>query len=201
MANHTHRDGSGEAAPRAARVRRRRTDRVEDAAAALLVLTTIVAALVIAVFSVSVYRGGADRAEREAADRTRVVAVATADAPVGTSSVRGGTSLPVTVPAAWTTSDGRAHAGDVRVTGRPKAGEEIPLWVDRNGAAVPAPETWGTAVGVALANAAVLLVALGFAVWWASRAVRAVMVRANAGAWEREWAAVEPRWSGRASKG
>ena len=199
MENHTHRGGSGEAAPRARRIRRRRTDRVEDAVATLLVLGTIVAALVIALFSFSVYRGGVDRADRETADRTHVVALATADAPPA-ASVRGGASLPVSVPATWTTSDGRAHAGDIRVTGRPEAGDEIPLWVDGTGDPVPAPMTRGTAMGVALADAAVLLLVLGLVVWQASRTVRAVMVRANAPAWEREWAAVEPGWSGRASK-
>lgn len=201
MANHTHRDGAGEAAPRPRRARPRRTDRVEDAAAAFLMVAAIVAALAIALFSFSVYHDGVDQAERESAERSAVVAVAAADAPVGAPSTRGGASLPVTVPAVWTTADGRTHSGDVRVTGRPKAGAEIPLWVDRTGTPVPAPMTRGTAVGLALADAAVLLLLLGLVVHQAARAVRALMILANARSWEREWAAVEPRWSGRASRG
>ncbi|MCW0212139.1 MAG: hypothetical protein OJJ54_02180 [Pseudonocardia sp.] len=199
MASSTHRDGSGRTAPHQAGTRRR-TDRVEEAAATVLRLGTVVAVLVIGLFALSVYRGGSDRAVREAADRTQVVAVATADAPVP-PAVRGGGTLPRAVPAVWSTPDGRSRAGDVRVTDRPRAGEEIPLWVDAEGRPVAAPMTTGTAVWVALADAAVLLLLLGYVVRRARAGVRAATFRINARAWEREWAEVEPRWSGRPSAG
>jgi hypothetical protein len=73
----------------------------------------------------------------------------------------------------------------------------VSVWMDRTGRLTQAPTspanatavgwTWG--IAVALAGWAVLALA------WT--AVRTLTARRNAAAWAREWALVEPTWSGR----
>ena len=83
------------------------------------------------------------------------------------------------------------------MTGRHAAGDTVPVWLDRTGRVVAGPPTPATLVAVgwiwgvlaALAGWAVLLLA-----WFGVQ--RATAVR-NQAAWARDWARVEPGWSGR----
>jgi hypothetical protein len=135
-----------------------------------------------------------DRARAEAAARTaaRAELLEGVDGAVLADGTRTRTAL-----ARWTGPDGRLTQGRVIVTSQHSVGDTISIWVDRTGRLVPAPTkpsaatavgwTWG--VAVTLGGWAVL------GLLWS--AVRAATSRRNAASWAREWAVVEPDWSGR----
>jgi hypothetical protein len=180
---------------------RRTTDRIDGAALVLLSVAGLVGALVIGMFALVVYSSGVVRAERELAERTQVETTVLADAPLPPPAAERGAPVTVRVPAVWTAPDGTPRSGTVRVPGRPVAGETEHIWVDRSGALAEAPATRLSAFGVAVLDGAVLLMLLVGALVGARGGIAAVLARSNAAAWEREWADVEPGWSGRASTG
>jgi hypothetical protein len=179
---------------RARSLRARGTDRFEDLVA--WVLTSCAAGVVL--LAVAVGQAGAahtlDRSRAEAAARTpaRAELLEDVDGAVLTDGSRSRNAL-----ARWTGPDGRVAQGRVAVTSQHVVGDTVSIWTDRTGRVVPAPTkpsaasavgwTWG--VAVTLGGWAVL------ALLWI--AVRAVTARRNAAAWAREWAVVEPNWSGR----
>lgn len=175
-------------------LRARGTDRFEDFVAWLL--TSLAAGTVL--LAIGVGQMGHDhallRASTESAARTPAGATLLEDAD-GTLLADG--SRPRTALARWTTPDGREVQGRVVVTTRHVAGDVVPVWLDRTGRLVAAPIspasasvvgwTWG--VAVVLGGWAVL------ALLWTG--VRAWTTHRNAATWAREWAMVEPTWSGR----
>ena len=159
-------------------------------------LTTCAAGVVLLAIAVG-QRGAAhtlDRSRAEAAARTpaRAELLEDVDGAVLADGTRSRTAL-----ARWTGPDGRVAQGRVVVTSQHVVGDTVSIWTDRTGRLVPAPTkpsaatavgwTWG--VAVTLGGWAVL------ALLWT--AVRAATARRNAAAWAREWAVVEPSWSGR----
>jgi hypothetical protein len=179
---------------RARSLRARGTDRFEDLVA--WVLTSCAAGVVL--LAVAAGQAGAahtfDRSRAEAAARTpaRAELLEDVDGAVLADGSRSRNAL-----ARWTGPDGRVAQGRVAVTSQHVVGDTVSIWTDRTGRVVPAPTkpsaasavgwTWG--VAVTLGGWAVL------ALLWI--AVRAVTARRNAAAWAREWAVVEPNWSGR----
>jgi len=179
---------------RARSLRARGTDRFEDLVA--WVLTSCAAGVVL--LAVAIGQAGAahtlDRSRAEAAARTpaRAELLEDVDGAVLADGSRSRNAL-----ARWTGPDGRVAQGRVAVTSQHVVGDTVSIWTDRTGRVVPAPTkpgaasavgwTWG--VAVTLGGWAVL------ALLWIS--VRAVTARRNAAAWAREWAVVEPNWSGR----
>lgn len=182
---HAHRVGS---------LRARGTDRFEDLVA--WALTTCAAGVVL--FAIAVGHLGADhtlaRSRAESAARTpaRAELMEDVDGGVLSDGTRSRTAL-----ARWTGPDGRVAQGRVVVTTKHVVGDTVSIWMDRVGRLAPAPTqpgnatavgwTWG--VAVTLGGWAVL------ALLWT--AVRAATARRNAATWAREWAVVEPNWSGR----
>ncbi|HEY0813347.1 MAG TPA: hypothetical protein VGE11_08680 [Pseudonocardia sp.] len=179
---------------RARGLRARTTDRFEDVVA--WALTTCAAATVL--LAVAIGQFGSDatlaRANAEAAARTPARAELLED--VDGVLVADG-SPPRTAPARWTAPDGRVTQGRVIVSSPHASGDTVPIWLDRTGRLVPAPMqassatvvgwTWG--VAVVLGGWAML------ALLWTG--VRGWTARRNAAGWAREWALVEPSWSGR----
>jgi len=179
---------------RARSLRARGTDRFEDLIA--WVLTSCAAGVVL--LAMAVGQAGAahtlERSRAEAAARTpaRAELLEDVDGAVLADGSRSRNAL-----ARWTGPDGRVAQGRVVVTSQHVVGDTVSIWTDRTGRVVPAPTkssaasavgwTWG--VAVTLGGWAVL------ALLWI--AVRAVTARRNAAAWAREWAVVEPNWSGR----
>ena len=77
------------------------------------------------------------------------------------------------------------------------AGVTVPMWLDRSGELTGAPTRGIDAVRHAAAGALGVL-AIGAAVLvCAGAAFRSELQRITMARWEREWARVEPRWSGR----
>ncbi len=179
---------------RSLRLRTRGTDRVEDLVAWLL--TTCAAAVVL--LAVVVGQLGADdtlgrsRAETAARTPARAELLEDVDGAVLADGSRSHSAL-----ARWIAPDGRAVQDRVVVTGRHVVGDTVPIWMDRAGRLAQPPTSadtatvvgWAWGVAVVLAGWAVL------ALLWT--AVRAATARRNAAAWAREWAVVEPGWSGR----
>lgn len=175
-------------------LRARGTDRLEDFVAWLL--TSLAAGIVL--LAVGIGQMGHDhtlqRASAESAARTPAAATLLEDAD-GALLVDG--SRPRTALAQWNTADGREVQGRIVVSTRHVAGDIVSVWLDRTGHVVAAPInptsasvvgwTWGLAV--VLAGWAVL------ALLWTG--VRAWTEHHNAATWAREWAMVEPTWSGR----
>jgi hypothetical protein len=184
----------GRQARRARSLRARGTDRFEDLVA--WVLTTCAAGVVL--LAIAVGQLGAEhtlaRSRAEAAARTpaRAELLEDVDGATFTDASRTRTAL-----ARWTGPDGRVAQGRVLVTSQHAVGDTVSIWVDHAGRLTQAPTKSGTAtavgwtwgVAVTLGGWAVL------ALLWT--AVRAATARRNAAAWAREWAVVEPTWSGR----
>lgn len=172
----------------------RGTDRLEDLAA--WVLTTCAAGVVL--LAVAVGQLGAEhtlaRSRAEAAARTPVRAELLEDVD-GATPADGSRSH--TALARWITPDGRVTQGRVVVNSTRSVGDTVPIWTDRTGRLAQAPTSEGTATtvgwtwGVAIAIAGWSVLAL---LW---TGVRALTARRNAAAWAKEWALVEPDWSGR----
>jgi hypothetical protein len=179
---------------RARRLRARGTDRVEDFVA--WVLTTFAAATVLLAVGIGQLGHNATlaRANAEAAARTPARATLLEDVD---GTLPGDGSRPRTALARWTAPDGHETRGRVIITTRRAIGDTVPVWVDRAGHLVPAPMTASSATVVGWTWGVAVVVG-----GWATLAllwtvVRAWTARRNGAAWAREWALVEPSWSGR----
>lgn len=172
----------------------RRTDRVEDLVAWLLMSLALLAVL----GSVVVGRAAHDAALGRAAVAAPVGAVLVGDAESHTAS----TATDQRVPAprtvalvAWTGADGVAHTATVSVPPDLPAGSAVTLWVDGAGRLVGDPAGRAAQASAFGISAALTVVALSWGlltlVW--SAACRLTAAR-NAAGWAREWARVEPRW-------
>jgi hypothetical protein len=134
------------------------------------------------------------RSRAEAAARTPVRAELLEDVD-GATQADGSRSH--TALARWFTPDGRVTQGRVIVTSARSVGDTVPIWTDGTGRLAQAPTSEGTATavgwtwGVAIAIAGWSVLAL---LW---TGLRALTARRNAAAWAKEWALVEPDWSGR----
>ncbi|MGE3288523.1 MAG: hypothetical protein AB7J32_20830 [Pseudonocardia sp.] len=174
------------------RLPRRLPDRIEDAAAWLLATLVLLAALGAVLVGRAVYEAAAH--EQARTDRVEVTATLLQDVPLAV--MPGPAVAAVPARAAWVGPDG-PHTGEITVAGQLQAGSAYPIWVDRSGRPAPAPPSTVDAVAAGFAIAMSVLVGVWSVLgglWWA---VRAWTLRLACAAWEREWAAVEPRWSRR----
>jgi hypothetical protein len=136
-----------------------------------------------------------ERGRAEAVTRLPALATLTEDAPIVVLADPHGMQRPPTTAAAtWTARDGTARSGEVPAPVGGHAGSTAPIWTERDGTLAEAP-TSAIAAGFAavLSGAAVVLLCCAVVVgaWWTTRRVTTTL---NVRSWEREWAAVEPRW-------
>ncbi|MFE0628551.1 hypothetical protein ACFW3D_16460 [Streptomyces sp. NPDC058864] len=102
------------------------------------------------------------------------------------------------VRAGWEYPRGRPHTGRVPV-GRPvEAGDRIRIWVDDRGSPAPEPRSTAGARGAGLVLGVTSLLLWSAVAWGVRHAVAALALRVRLRTWGREWARVEPQWSGRA---
>ncbi|MEV6911692.1 hypothetical protein [Amycolatopsis sp. NPDC051071] len=170
----------------------RGSDRFE----ALLLKIVILAALLAIPVAAAVGSANHGRQVAEAAADTAGRQAATAyllkAAPIRIVDSEGTGTDDATTEAAWTDARGARHTGAVLATPGSPAGSAVPVWLDARGELTPAPKTASTAVFDS--------VLVGFWLWFAvvggfvvlHRAVRLVLDRRRAAAWERAWA-VYPR--------
>ncbi|MFC5992882.1 hypothetical protein ACFQE5_01505 [Pseudonocardia hispaniensis] len=175
---------------------RRGTDRVADVVGWLLSVLGLLAVVTAVLVSAQVHRTVLARAEFEGATRTQVQAIVVEDG-VALAAPEGGPLAIRWVQARWTAPDGIEHIGPVAVRGGVEAGASVPIWVDRMGLAVPAPAEPGLAVAAAVLAGITLTSGAAFLLWLTWHGVQRWIFARNAARWERDWAVVEPRWSGR----
>jgi hypothetical protein len=153
-----------------------------------------VAALVVLVAAVLVGdRAGAQAVSRAAPGLQRTEATVVDDAPLRAPDENA--LVPqAQVPAVWHAPDGTSRLGPLTVAPGTPAGRTVPIWVDATGRPVPPPST-GAADAV-LAGALTALI--GGTVIAAALVLTAVAAaRRRSRRLAAEWAATEPRWSGR----
>ncbi|MFJ6213164.1 hypothetical protein ACIQGZ_07525 [Streptomyces sp. NPDC092296] len=173
----------------------RRRARLLLALVAMLLLAPLLAALA----SGMVYRHGRDAAAAQAARRHQVTAVTQVRAP--DNRVRVGQQFEVPTAARWSYPAGHARSGPVMVAPGTAAGTKVPLWVDGAGQPTQPPrsradiaaDAWFAAAGTLAAFAALTVTGAGIA--------RRSLERRDDEAWARQWAEVEPDWSGRRPHG
>jgi hypothetical protein len=98
-------------------------------------------------------------------------------------------------PARWTDSVGRQHEDEVLAHSATRAGDQVSIWLDRDGELTSPP---GSSLSAALDGLAIGIVVLGLgcsliaAVWIG---LRRIIFNHNTRGWEREWARVGPEWT------
>jgi hypothetical protein len=183
------------------RIPRRGTDWLEDAAAWVLISLGLLGAVLSIIAGMQVHGSLLERAQLESSARTPVRAVLLQDAPVIPSADDQENGPMVQVPVRWVDTDGTERVDEATVSGLPRAGDTVRLWADRDHHLVPPPTNAddAAAAGVVAAGISLFLsVALLLMLWCG---VRHYAFTRNRARWEREWAEVEPRWSGRALGG
>jgi len=136
----------------------RTTDRIEALVFVLAVAVTLFAAPITAAVGTAVYDSSRHVYAEQAHTRHTVTATVT-DVPA-TQIVRTGTT---TLSARWTAA-GTEHTGTVKAQSTAKPGDPIEIWVDNNGAQVPAPTpTTRAAAEAALGALVIWIIVAAFA--------------------------------------
>jgi hypothetical protein len=182
------------------RLQRRSIDTVEELVTWTLITLALLTAVLAATVAVRRYGEWMHRAEIETRERTPVQAVLLEPAPqvfAVDSHGRAVRLLPVPVPVRYTARDGTTQLAQAPVVGPRPAGVTVPLWLDRSGEVTSAPTSDVDVVRHAAAGGLGVL-AIGAAVLvCCGAAFRSELQRITMARWEREWARVEPQWSGR----
>jgi hypothetical protein len=178
---------------RTGRLPRRSTDRLEDAAAWILAAAGLFMLLWAVLGGVGVYGDAVDRGRAAERDRVQVDAVLITAAEL----VDGGPGSLTLRPARYVDSAGREQEIRATVAGRPPVGTTVHVWVNGEGKVVPAPLSRMDAfvLGVAAATGIGILGGSVLGGLWV--ALRRWVDHRNVAGWAREWAQIEPVWSGR----
>ena len=176
---------------------RRDTDRVE---AALRLVMIILVVLAVPAASVATgrwaYHYALSQAQAQMAVNHQVTAVLLRDAPA-TGVPDPYTSVETTwVPARWQPPGQPPRTGEVLAVAGAHKGSTVRTWIDPSGAVTDPPLDHRAVVGdVWLAVTATLLVS-GLLLLAAGALTRRVLERRRLRAWEAEWRASGPLWSG-----
>ncbi|WP_163505814.1 Rv1733c family protein [Fodinicola acaciae] len=178
---------------------RRRSDRVESMFLRWAVLGVIVAIVLAPSLAIDTYQREMRTVAQQAASRHEVQAVVLQDALASPSSAEpsGLTPAQAHVRGQWKSPDGVVHTASIEVDSGTKAGAHVPIWVDRAGHQVSAPETAGGAlIGAILAalGAVIAVVALFIALYWL---VRWPLDRIRLARWDAEWRRASADWASR----
>jgi hypothetical protein len=172
----------------------RRTDRLEDLVAWLLVSLGLLAGLGAVLVGAAAHRAALDPGRL--GDARPVSVVLLADVPPAPAATERFPSPLPRVPVSWTGVDGVEQTGELGLRAPLAAGDEVTAWLDRDGRLTATPpqhpsEAVALGVGAALTTAATAWALLN-GMWVGVR--RATAAR-NDAAWTREWTRVEPVWS------
>ncbi|WP_431682485.1 Rv1733c family protein [Kitasatospora sp. KL5] len=162
------------------------------------------AALLLAVLSVAsavavsqlLLNGMRADAHRTAEHRHRVTATTVAAA-VREPGQQAGSAR---AEAEWTLPGTGGRVGTVDAPLGAPTGTKVPLWVDDDGAPAAPPRSDGELVASAASYGLVVLSGAAAVSAAACTARRRALDRRADGAWEADWALVEPRWSGRSDR-
>lgn len=129
----------------------RATDRIEALVFVLAVAVSLLAVPITAAIGTAVYDSSRHIYAEQAHTRHTVAATVT-DVPASQQLLRTDTT---TVSARWTAA-GAEHTGTVTAQSTAKAGDTVDIWVDNNGAQVPAPAPTTNAAAEAAMGAVVI---------------------------------------------
>ena len=169
--------------------------RFEDATAWAVIALGLFALVLALILGMQTYASRSEQARAEATERRPAEAVLLE--PAVAHPTPGGWSPPEPVPAAWVDVQGRERIGAVTIDPPLPAGARVPIWVDAAGKAVSAPGNRATALVAAATTGAASCSGPWSSSGGLCLAVRRTVDACNAEAWARQWAVVEPRWSGR----
>ncbi|QFZ19673.1 Rv1733c family protein [Saccharothrix syringae] len=170
-------------------------DRLEGVAAVASLLVTLLGLPVAAALGSESYVRQAALSEQQLGARHQTGAVLPADSPVSAGAAGAGSAVATAgVPAEWQVPGGGARRGEVTASRDLRAGTVVRVWVDDDGAVVPAPLTAEGAVVGAVALALGAWIALGGAAALFYVLVRSVHHRLQLRRWDAGWEAVEPLW-------
>ena len=190
-------DGPGRTGPRPAPEpadRLRRTaSRWEDALSVGLGLLVAIGLLVTWMAGAAAHGSVTERGAAEAAERTAVPAVVTERA----TSIGDPQSGQQALTVSWTGPDGSARTGSTSLPGLYDVGDRITVWTGPDGELTTPPSTGADAITVAVAAGFLTVVVWAVALAGLGHLGFRWTGRRFARAWELDWAAVEPRWSGR----
>jgi hypothetical protein len=179
------------------RIPKRGTDWVEDSAAWTLAALALLGAVLAMIIGFHVHGSLLERARTEAASRTPVRAVLLQNvAPMPEVGDAG--SGPLTqVPVRWVDADGAVREGNATVDGALRAGDPTVVWVDRSHHLVSPPTRAADATAAGYVASGITLFVIIAVLTMAWFGIRQLAIARNCVRWGREWAEVEPRWSGR----
>jgi len=175
---------------------RRRVDKIETYVVLVLVALFTLAAPVAAWRTGQVaYRDGVRTERIEQAEWTRTEAILTG---VGTPVRSHADSVRlVRVPARWTAPDGTARTGYLSVAAGSRVGTRVPIWVDRSGRRVAAPQTHAGTVAKAAMLAGLVVLGIGGLLIGVAILLRRACDRRRLADWQSAWLRTEPLWTGR----
>jgi hypothetical protein len=159
----------------------RTTDRIEALVLALAVVVSLLAAPIAAAVGTAVY----DSRRLVYAEQTHTrdaVAATIIDVPASQQFLRTGTT---TVPARWT-SGGAEHTGAVTTQSTVKTGDTVEIWVDNNGAQVPAPTPTTRAAVEGVTGALVIWISVAATAAALFTVIRAVCDRIRFTGWQHD---------------
>jgi hypothetical protein len=159
----------------------RAIDRIEALVFVLAVVVSLLAAPIAAAVGTAVY----DSSRRVYAEQThsrQTVTATVTDVPASQQILRTGTT---TVPARWTAA-GTEHTGAVKAQSTTKSGDPIEIWVDNEGAQVPAPSPTTRAAVEAVTGALVIWISVAAAATTLFTVTRAVCDRIRSTRWQHD---------------
>ncbi len=175
----------------------RTSDRLEAVSWVAVAIALLLAVPIALAVSTVVRVDLVSQAHEQAATRHQEDAVLLADAAAEEDRYPGVRS--VRAPAVWTGPGGTVR-GEVPAPVDARAGESVLIWVDEAGRQVQRPIDRAVVVGNALIAGILTFLLLAAVVVTAQVALGRLLERHRARQWAAEWAAVEPRWAGRADR-
>jgi hypothetical protein len=159
----------------------RTTDRIEALVVVLAVVVSLLAIPIAAAVGTAVHDSRRHLYAEQTHTRQTVAATVT-DVPASQQILRTGTT---TVPARWT-AGGAEHTGAVKAPSTTKTGDTVEIWVDDNGAQVPAPTPTTRAAVEAATSALVIWISVAAIAATLSTLTRAVCDRIRLTGWQHD---------------
>jgi hypothetical protein len=172
---------------------RRRCDRAEAALVTVLVAVFVAGAPLLALAAGrQAQDGGPHTGNAQPTGWHQVPAV------LRTSTIRRFAPSPAPAWARWAAPGGVPHTGRVLAPAGLAAGAVVPVWVDAAGRLAGPPAQPAQHDSRALADGLVAVLILAELLWGAGLAACGVADRRRLAAWDAEWRAIGPKWSGHA---
>ena len=171
---------------------RRTLDRVEAAVVYGLVVAFLAAAPLAALIAGRfAYSVGSRAVHAQQAAWHRVPAVLLTAVPTA------GDSYEATAPASWKAPDGTRLTGTIPVPLEPPGGHTVTVWVDAAGRLTGPPLRLSQVRDQAALAAMLAPVVVGFLLLCAGQLARGALDWRRLAAWDADWQATEPQWTGR----